>query len=330
MKRRDLLALVGGAAIAWPLPGRTQQAAMPVVGWLGVTSPEAGAPFAAAFRDGLREAGYIEGQNVAIEYRWSESHDDRLPVLAAELVAHPVDVIFTGGMPGTRAAMKATATIPIVTTVGVDPVAQGVVGNLARPDGNVTGFTSFGPRTQIKRFEVLSQLVPETRVMATLINLTNPGTVKSVEQYGGGLMEAMHAKGIEMQRLSAGSSEEIDAAFARLAELRAGGLLLGIEPLFDNHKAQIIGLAARYRIPTIYPSRRYTDAGGLISYGNKGFETLRPAGVYAGRILAGAKPADLPFQMPTRYELVINRKTASALGLSIPLELETLADEIIE
>ena len=330
MNRRKLIAAFGGAAVAWPLIGRAQQPAMPVVGWLGATSPEAGSLFLPAFRDGLREAGYIEGQDVAIEYRWAEGHDDRLPELAADLVSRKVDVIITGGWPGTRAAMKATATIPIVTAVGVDPIATGLVGNLARPDGNVTGFTSFGPRTQTKRFELLSRLVPEARVMATLINLSNPVTAKSIEQYGGGLVEAMHAKGVEQQRLSAGSSAEIDAAFAHLVELKAGGLLLGIDPLFDNHKDQIVGLAARYRIPTIYPNRRYTDAGGLISYGVKTGETLRPMGMYAGRILAGAQPADLPFQMPARYELVINRKTADALGLAIPLELETQADEIIE
>jgi putative ABC transport system substrate-binding protein len=330
MNRRKLIVAFGGASVAWPLIGRAQQPAMPVVGWPGVTSREAGMPYLAPFRDGLREAGYIEGENVAIEYRWSESHDERLPELAAELAAAKVDVIVTGGMPGTRAAMKATATIPIVTIVGVDPVATGLVKDLARPDGNVTGFTTFGPRTGVKRFEVLSQLLPEARVVATLINLSNPATAKSIEQYGGGVAEAMHFKGVELQRVSAGNPEEIDAAFAHLAELKADGLMLGVDLLFDTHKEQIVRLAARYRIPTIYYVRRYADVGGLISYGVKRGEHLREYGVYAGRILAGAKPADLPFQMPTRYELVINRKTADALGLAIPLELETQADEIIE
>jgi putative ABC transport system substrate-binding protein len=301
MNRRKLLVAFGGAAVAWPLIGRAQQRAMPVIGWLGPASREAGMSYLATFRDGLREAGYVEGQNVAIEYRWAEDHQDRLPELAAELVAQPVDVIVTGGWPGTRAAMKATATIPIVTVVGVDPVATGLVKDLARPDGNLTGFTSFGPRTQVKRFELLSQLLPEARVIATLVNLSNPVTAKSIEQYGGTLVDAMHAKGIELQRLSAGNSEEIDAAFAHLAELKADGLVLGIDPLFDNQKDQIVRLAARYRIPAIYPSWIFAKAGGLISYGVKAGEILRQSGIYAGRILAGAKPADLPFQMPTRY-----------------------------
>jgi putative ABC transport system substrate-binding protein len=330
MNRRELIAAFGGAAVTWPLIGRAQQRAMPVIGWLGVTSRDAAMSVVAMFRDGLRDAGYIEGQNVAIEYRWAEDHQDRLPALAAELVAHPVDVILTGGWPGTRAAMKATATIPIVTLVGVDPVATGLVKDLVRPDGNLTGFTSFGPRTQVKRFELLSQLLPEARVIATLVNLSNPVTAKSIEQYGGTLAEAMHAKGVELQRLSAGNPEEIDAAFAHLAELKADGLVLGIDPLFDNQKDRIVRLAARYRIPTIYPSWLFAKAGGLISYGVKGGDNVRQSGIYTGRILAGAKPADLPFQMPTRYALVINRKTADALGLAIPLELETQADEIIE
>jgi putative ABC transport system substrate-binding protein len=330
MKRRGLIVFIGTAAIAWPLAARAQQKPMPVIGWLGVTTREAVEPILVDFRAGLAEAGYVEGQNVAIEYRWSDGHSDRLPALAAELVALKVDLIMTGGGPGTLAAMKATSTIPIVTLVGVDPVATGLVKDLAHPDGNVTGFTVFGPRLQVKRFELLSQLVPGARVMASLVDLTNPVTVKSIAQYGASLTEAMHAKGVELQRTGAGSPDEIDAAFAKFAELRAEGLLLGVEPLYDKCKDQIVALAARYRIPAIYFARRYTDAGGLISYGAKGSETLRLSGGYAGRILAGAKVADLPFQMPAKFELVINRKAANTLGLTIPVELETLADEIIE
>jgi putative ABC transport system substrate-binding protein len=236
--------------------------------------------------------------------------------------------VLTGSLPGTRAAMKATATIPIVTIVGVDPVATGLVKDLARPEGNVTGFTVFAARLNVKRFELLSQLVPEARVMAVLLDPTNPASVKSVEQTAA--YEPARARGIQLHLLRASNSDEIDSAFASLAGLRAEGILPAAEPLFDNRKDQIVGLAARYRIPTIYYHRRYTDAGGLISYGGKGGETLRPLGVYAGRILAGANPADLPFQMPTRYELVINRKAADALGLAVPLTLETQADEIIE
>jgi putative ABC transport system substrate-binding protein len=328
MNRRELIVAFGGATIAWPLLSRAQQPAMPVIGSLGITTPERELPLFSTFRDGLREAGYVEGQNVAIEYRWADGHIDRLPALAAELVAHPVDVILTGSLPGTRAAMKATATIPIVTIVGVDPVATGLVKDLARPEGNVTGFTVFAARLNVKRFELLSQLVPEAQVMAVLLDPTNPASVKSVEQTAA--YEPARARGIQLHLLRASNPEEIDTAFASLAELHAEGLLPAAEPLFDNCKDQIVGLAARYRIPAMYYHRRYTDAGGLISYGAKGGETLRPLGVYAGRILAGAKPADLPFQMPTRYELAISRKAASALGLTVPLTLETQADEIIE
>jgi putative ABC transport system substrate-binding protein len=330
MNRRRLIVALGGTAVAWPMRLRAQRPAMPVVGWLGTTTPEPGMPLLAMFRDGLRETGYVEGQNVAFEYRWAESHNDRLPALAAELVAHPVDVILTGGMPGTRAAMKATTTIPIVTVVGVDPVATGLVKDLARPEGNVTGFTVFGPRLNVKRFELLSQLVPEARVMAVLLDPTNPAnaSIKSAEHTVA--YEAARARGIQLHLLMASNPDEIDTAFATLAGLHADGLMPAADPLFDNRKDQVVGLAARYRIPTSYYHRRYVDAGGLISYGAKGGEVWHPLGVYAGRILAGAKPADLPFQLPTRYEMVINRKAANALGLAVPLVLETQADEIIE
>jgi putative ABC transport system substrate-binding protein len=330
MKRRGLIVFIGTAAIAWPLAARAQQKAMPEIGWLGVTTPEPGAKILVGIRAGLAETGFVEGQNLAIEYRWSEGHNDRLPALAAELVARPVDVIITGSVPGTRAAMKATSTIPIVTMVGVDPVATGLVKDLAHPDGNLTGFTGFGPRMNIKRFEILSQLVPEARVMVYLINPNNPATFQSIEQFGRLSDEFAKAKGIALHRVSAGNPAQIDEAFSKLGELRAEGLMPGIDPLFDQYKDQIVALAARYRIPTIYYNRRFTDAGGLISYGVKAGEQLPQVGAYAGRILAGAKVADLPFQMPAKFELVINRKAATALGLTIPVELETLADEIIE
>jgi len=328
MRRRQLMALLGGMAIAGPHAVRAQQKAMPVIGWLAPTSREQTEPLMPDFRAGLADVGYIEGRNFAIEYRWAESHNDRLPALAAELVARNVDLIFTGALPGALAAMKATSTIPILIVVGVDPVAAGLVKDLAHPDGNLTGFTVFGPRMNIKRFELLSQLVPQARVMAVVTNSANPSSIKSVEQSL--VFEPARAKGIQLHLLKASTPDEIDAAFATLAEFHVEGLMLNADPLFDQYKDQVTALAARYRSPAIYYHRRYPDAGGLISYGAKGGESMRPIGAYAGRILAGAKIADLPFQMPTRYELVINRKAATALGLSIPVELETLADEIIE
>jgi len=337
--RRNLIFLVGAASILRPRVLAAQQATSPVIGYLSSGTQEMAQPRLVILRKILSDAGYVEGQNLVIEFRFAEGHDDRLAALAADLVSRKVDVIMTGAMPATLAAQKATSTIPIVTAVGIDPVATGLVSNLARPEGNLTGATDFGPRLNIKRFEIMSELVPEARVMAVLNNpanpvreILNPGVspAKSKEEYGGLMDEATHARGVQLHRVQATNSEEIDGAFARCAELGVGALLIGVDPLFYNAKDQIVGLAARYRIPTIYDDPRYVDAGGLISYGAKAGEAVRLLGTYGARILAGAKPADLPFQMPTKFEMVINRKTADALGLKIPLELETEADRIIE
>ncbi len=330
IRRRDLILLTGGAAAAWPLVARTQQKAMPVIGYLGPTSPEQEGSSLRAIREGLSAASYIEGRNVTIEYLFAEGQNDRLPALAAELVARKVDVVLTGGIPAIRAAMKATSTIPIVFVTGVDPVAAGLVSNLARPDGNLTGLTVFGPALNPKRFELLSELIPEARVIAQLINPTNPASVSRVEELTGNIYELARAKGVQMHLVKAGNASEIDAAFAMLAELQAGGLIVGAEPFFYKSHDQIVALAARYRVPAVYDHRMYTDAGGLISYGAKAEDMVRTAGVYAGRILAGAKPADLPVQQPAKFETIINLKAAKALGLAVPPSLLARADEVIE
>jgi putative ABC transport system substrate-binding protein len=333
MNRREIIAAFGGASVAWPLMSRAQQQATPVIGVLGITSPEQDEPASwAAFREGLRETGYVEGQNVIFAYRLAEGYNDRLPALAGELVARKIDVIVTGGMPATRAAMKATGTIPILFAIGADPVATGFVSNLARPDGNVTGTTGFGPRLVVKRFELLMQLDPRVRLVGYLVDAHNPASAKNMEQVqqNTGLPEAAREKGVEVRLLSASDVQGIDTAFATLAELKPAGLLLATEAVFSRYRQEIVNLADRYRIPAIYFRRNFAASGGLISYGNKEGEHWRTMGVYAGRILAGAKPADLPVQMPTHYELAINRKTANALGLTVPLMLETQADEIVE
>jgi putative ABC transport system substrate-binding protein len=316
-------------AIAWPAGSRAQPAVL-VIGFLGPGSPNTAPASLAKFLEGLAEAGYVEGQNVKIEYRWAEGHNDRLLALATDLVGHKVDVIFTGSMPAIRAAMRATSSIPIVVVMGVDPVATGVVTDLARPEGNLTGFTVYGPRLNVKRFEILSELVPQARIMGYITNPTNPASPKIVEQIGGNTYEVARAKGVELHLLKAGNPGEIDAAFEALAQLKAEGVLFAVDPLFQNRQDQILALTAQRRIPAIYDTRRFAEAGGLMSYGAKDGEAARSAGIYVGRVLAGAKPADLPVQMPTRFELVINRKAANTLGLSVPLVLETQADEIIE
>jgi len=332
MKRRELMALIGGATAAWPLPARAQQKAMPVIGFLSSSGPASPytVAFLAAFRQGLSEAGYVEGQNLAIEYRWAEEHMDRLPALAADLVERTVDVIFTtGGLAPAQAAKNATATIPIVFGVGIDPVARGLVASLARPGGNLTGFTVFGGKLGAKRLDLLTDLVPQARAIGYLLNPANPSTPSSDEIMRADVKEVTRAKGVQLHLLKAGNETEIDAAFATLAELQAGGLLVGVDPLFYTRREQLMALAARHRVPTIYWMREFPDAGGLISYGPSG-KIARPAGVYVGRILAGEKPADLPVQQPTKFELVINLKTAKALGLTVPPLLEAQADDVIE
>jgi putative tryptophan/tyrosine transport system substrate-binding protein len=324
--RRQLMLLLG-AAMAEARPLRAQQKAMPVIGFLGVGSPGPSAPFVAGFRQGLREAGYVEGQNVAIEYRGAEGHFDRLPALAADLVDRKVDVIVTsGGTPPALAAKNATSTIPIVFSTG-DPVERGLVASLARPGGNLTGVSIMLTELMPKRLDLLSQLVPQTGVIALLVN---PNNAIVAEPMIRNVQEAARAKGLQLHIVKAGTESEIEAAYATLIQLHDGALVVGPDPLFDNRSEQLVAMAARYAIPAIYVWRDFAAAGGLISYGPSRSYNSRQLGVYAGKILNGAKPADLPVEQLTRFELVINLKTAKALGLTVPPSILARADEVIE
>ena len=328
MRRREFIHLLGSVTAAWPLALRAQQKAVPVIGVLDSTSAGARVPYLAAFRQGLSESGYVEGQNVAIEYRWAEGRFDRLPGLAADLVDRKVDVIFTsGGTPSVLAAKSATSTIPIVFEVGgIDPVAAGLVASLARPGGNITGFSILAVALTPKRLELLSELVPQADVFAVLINPTNTaeeGVVRDVQQ-------AARAKGVQVKILKASTEGEIEAVFATPVQLHAGALLVSNDPFFTSRREQIVALAARHAVPAIYWLRDFAAAGGLISYGPSLTAAYREAGVYAGRMLKGEKPAELPVQQPTKFELVINLRTAKALGLTVPPSLLARADEVIE
>jgi putative ABC transport system substrate-binding protein len=310
---------------------------MPVIGWLSPMSATAqggnrigesgrfpAGSVVGAFHQGLNETGYVEGQNVAIEYRWADGHFDRVPALAAELVARKVDVIVTvaGNVPA-LAAKTATSTIPIVFTSVINPVESGLVASLARPEGNLTGFTGDPNPLGPKRLELLSQLVPNAGIFGLLVGPVTGGTIREVE-------EAARAKGVKLQISKAGNESEIDAAYASLVELHVGGLVVASDPFFTERHDQLVTLAARYAVPAIYHLRWFVDTGGLISYGTPTQDWYRGAGTYVGRILAGARPSDLPVQQPTRFELVINLKTAKALGLTIPPPILARADEVIE
>ena len=327
MRRRELVLGLGGAVLIGPFAAGAQQKTMPLIGFLGIATAAVYAPWLAAFRRGLADTGYIEGQNLSIEYRWAEDRVDRLPALAAELVGRNVDVIATtGGTAGVLAAKAATSTIPIVFIGGGDLVAAGVVASLARPGGNVTGISIMGAEMVPKRFELLSELVPEAKVVALLVNPSNPTTEPTTKD----VQAAARAKGVQISILKARTEAEIEAAFASLRDLKADALLVGADPLFNNRREQLVALASRHAIPAMYEWREFVDAGGLISYGPNLTDIVRQAGTYVGRILEGAKPADLPVQQPTKFELVINLKTAKALGLTVPQSLLARADEVIE
>jgi putative tryptophan/tyrosine transport system substrate-binding protein len=327
IRRREFITLLGGAAAAWPLAARAQQAAMPVIGYLSGGSPGPFAHFAAAFREGLQEGGYIEGQNVAIEYRWAEGQYDRLPSLAGDLVRRPVAAIAaTGGYAAARAAMAATATIPIVFSSGSDPVKMGLVASLSRPGGNATGVHLFIGALDPKKLGLLRELVPQAAMVGALLN----PSVEDFQARLAGVQDAGRTVGQQIHIVHASTERELDTAFAELSQLRAGALVVGADPFFNSRRDQIVGLAARYAIPAIYESREYALAGGLMSYGTSLTAGYHQVGVYTARILKGAKPTDLPVLQSTKFQFVINLKTAKALGVKISDNLLSLADEVIE
>jgi putative tryptophan/tyrosine transport system substrate-binding protein len=325
LKRREFITLLGGAAVAWPLAASAQKAAMPVVGWLSTTSPGPMANNLAAFRRGLNETGYVEGQNLAIEYRWAEGQFNRQPALVDDLVGRQVAVIVAVfGIGPARAAKAATSTIPIVFAYGGDPVKHGLVASLNRPGGNVTGVTSLTEELAGKRVDMLHALVPQAK---TVGYLSGPASSILYEEQKNSILEAARALGLEVVIVECRSDREFEAAFETLAERRAEAFILGTFP-FSN-LSKVVALAARHKIPAMYPFRGLITAGGLVSYGAN-FNLYLQAGIYTGRILKGVKPADLPVLQPTKFELIINLKTAKALGLEVPPNLLALADEVIE
>jgi putative tryptophan/tyrosine transport system substrate-binding protein len=316
-----------GSVVACPLEARAQQPAILVVGFLSSRSPGDSTAVVAAFYQGLREAGFVEGQNVVIAFRWAEGHYDRLPALATDLVGLQVTALFAaGGPPSALAAQAATSTIPVVFSAVNDPVYLGLVASLNRPGGNVTGMSTFVADLGAKSVELLKELVPTAAVIAYLVNPSSP----AAEIYAKEALTAARTLGIEVEVLNASTERDLGEAYASLAKLGAGGLVVPGEPFFDSHRETIVALSARYALPAIYGFREFVLAGGLMSYGTNLPDSYRRAGIYVGRILKGEKPADLPVQQPTKFELVINLKTAKALGLEIPPKVLALADEVIE
>ena len=325
MRRREFVTLIGGVAV-WPLAARAQQPTMPVVGFLGGGSPQSDAFRVAAILQGLNEAGYVEGRNVAFEYRWAEDHNERLPALAADLVRRRVAVIVTSGTASAIAAKAATTTIPIVFAAGGDPIALGLVASLSRPGGNITGANFLSSTLMAKQFEVLRETVSKTELIGYLADSTNPNTEADIKN----ALAAAELVGQKMTIVQAHTDSELETAFVTLVQQRAGALIVNPDPFFLGRRDKLVELAARQKIPAIYNLREYVTAGGLMSYGTSITEANRIAGFYAGRILKGEKPADLPVQRSTKVELIINLKTAKALGLTVPPQIVARADEVIE
>jgi putative tryptophan/tyrosine transport system substrate-binding protein len=325
--RREFITLLGGAA-AWPLAARAQQAAMPVIGFLSAEWPDPFADRLRAFHEGLSETGYVEGRNLAIEYRWAEGRNDRLPALAAELTRRQVTVIVAAGStPATLAARAATTTIPVVFYIGADPVEVGLVTSLSRPGGNLTGVVTLNVEVGAKRLELLHELVPTATIVALLLNPTSSTLAETMTR---DLEAAARTLGLQLHVLYASNEREFDAAFATITQLRVGALVIGTDASFNSRSKYLAALTARNAVPAIYQYREFVSAGGLMSYGTTVVDTYRPLGIYTGRILKGEKPAELPVQQATKLELIINIRTAKVLGLTVPLPLLGRADEVIE
>jgi putative ABC transport system substrate-binding protein len=324
LKRRQFITLIGGAA-AWPGAARAQQA-IPTAGWLGSGSPEPYAPFVKGFQHGLREVNYVERQNVMVEYRWARGQYDQLPALAADLISRKVALIVAAASPAARAAKAATATIPIVFSVNADPVSLRLVESLNRPGGNATGMSHLGSDLTPKQLELLHELIPRASIFAQLVNPNNPNSQAQITQ----AQEAAHALGLQIEVVTAGSESEIDTVFTKLGERRPGALLIGGDAFFLSRRGQLAALAIRHSIPTMFDQREFAAGGGLMTYGTNLVDTYRQVGVYAGRILKGERPADLPVQQPTKFELVINVKTAKRIGLTIPEAFLLRANEVVE
>ena len=327
MKRREFITLIGGAAAAWPLAARAQQAAVPVVGLLTSRAPDDTPQLLAAFRQGLKDNGFVEGQNVAIEYRFAGNQNERLPALAADLVHRQVAVIAATTTPAALAAKAATATIPIVFELGADPVQLGLVPNLNRPGANVTGVTQLNTEVAPKRLELLHELIPTTSLMALLLDPTDP---TNADTQSTSVLSAAQRLGLKVHVLNASSERDFDRVFASVMQLRAGGLVIGAHGFFTARSEQLGALAARHAVPAAYENREFVAAGGLVSYGGGISDAYRLAGVYAARILKGEKPAELPVQQSTKVEMFLNLKAAKALGITVPLPLLGRADEVIE
>jgi putative ABC transport system substrate-binding protein len=327
MRRREFIALLGSAAAAWPIAARAQQGAIPSIGFLNAATSQGFARPLSAFLKGLGETGYVEGRNVAIEYRWAEGHNDRLPAMAADLVRRQVTVIAATSTPAALAAKAATTTIPIVFETGGNPIRLGLVDSLNRPAGNVTGVTQTNQETAPKRLELLHELLPAAGVMGLLVNPTNPALA---EADSSAALAAAHSLGLELHVLNASTERDFDGVFAKLIQLRAGGLVIGGDVLFTSHIEQLAALTVRHKMPAAYQWREFAAAGGLLSYGSNVGDSYRLAGVYTGRVLKGDKPANLPVQQATKVELFINLKTAKTLGITVPLPLSGRADELFE